>query len=175
MSTGGIEDMLMNRSNRALNRVVVAGALALGAALAQAEPIKPERFALLGQEQVTQACVAAMNLRGDQAMRNVDGTKVERLAGLRQYMFARQVWMLDAKADDALLQHWTRSFASQDAAQRSAESSYCFAAAAARVDAMPERDVRRLRVESHDTAQTMWARHQAATRTRDQRVGALTR
>jgi len=168
--------MFLIGSNSTLGRVVVAGALAFGAALAQAGPVKPERFALLEQQQVTLACVAAMNVRGDQAMRNEDSTNGERLTGLRQYMFARRVWMLDADVDDALLalDHWTRSFESQSAVEQGVQSSYCFAAAAARVDAMPEHDVWRLRDEGYATAQMMWARHQAAARIRGESVGALT-
>lgn len=166
--------MFSNGSNRALHRLVVVGALAFGAAVAQAAPVKPERFALLEPQQVAQACVAAMNVRGDQAMRNEDSTSGERLTGLRQYRFASRVWMLEAQVEDGSLDHWTRAFESQTAAQRSAQSAYCFDAAAARVDAMPEHEVSRLRVEGYDTAQTIWARHQAAARTEGERVGALT-
>jgi len=166
--------MLLNGSDRALRRVLAMGVLAFGAAIAQAGPVKPERFALLDQQQVALACVAAMNARGDQAMRNEDSTNGERLTALQQYMFARRVWTLDAKVEDALLDHWTRSFGSQSAVERSAQSSYCFAAAAARVDAMPEHDVSRLRLEGYDTAQTIWTRYQATARTGGERVGALT-
>jgi len=167
--------MLSNGSNRTLRRVVATCALVLGAAGAQAAPAKPERFALLEPQQVALACVAAMNLRGDQAMRNEDSTSGERLTGLRQYRFAGRVWMLDAKVDDASLAPWKRAFESQSAAERSAQSSYCFDAAAARVDAMPEHEVSRLRAEGYDTAQAIWARHQAAARTEGERVGALMR
>jgi hypothetical protein len=167
--------MLLNGSDRALRRVVVMGVLAVGAAVAQAGPVKPERFALLEQQQIALACVAAMNARGDQAMRNEDSINGERLTALQQYMFARRVWLLDAKVEDASLDHWTRWFESQSALERSAQSSYCFAAAAARVDAMPEHEVTRLRAEGHDTAQTIWTRYQASARTGGERVGALTR
>ena len=166
--------MFFNGSDSALRRVVAMGLLAFGAAVAQAEPVKPERFALLEQQQVALACVAAMNARGDQAMRNEDSTNDERLTALQQYMFARRVWMLDGKVEGALLQHWTRSFESQSAEERSAQSSYCFAVAAERVDAMPEHDVSRLRLEGYDTAQTIWTRYQATARTGGERVGALT-
>lgn len=165
--------MLLNGSDRALRRVVALGVLAFGAAVTQAAPVKPERFALLEQQQVAMICVAAMNARGDQAMRNEDSTNGERLTALQQYMFARRVWMLDAKVEEAL-DRWTRSFESQSAAERSAQSSYCFAAAAARVDAMPEHDVSRLRVEGYDTAQMVWTRYQATARSGGARVGALT-
>ena len=152
--------MFLSGSDRALRRVVAVGALALGSAVTQAGQVKPERFALLEQQQLALACTAAMNVRGDQAMRNEDSTNGERLTALQQYMFATRVWMLDAKVEDTLLNHWTRTFHSQSAVERSAQSSYCFAAAAARVDAMPEHDVRRLRVEGYDMAQTIWARYQ---------------
>ena len=99
---GGAEDMFLNGSDRALRRVLAIGVLAFGAAVAQAGPVKPERFALLDEQQVALACVAAMNARGDQAMRNEDSTNGERLTALQQYMFARRVWMLDAKVEDAL-------------------------------------------------------------------------
>jgi hypothetical protein len=167
--------MFLNGSHGALRRVVAVGVLAFGAAVAQAEQVMPERFALLEQQQVALVCVAAINVRGDQAMRNEDSTIGERLTALRQYMFARRVWMLDAKVEDALLNHWTRSFESQSAVERSAQSSYCFAAAAASVDAMPEHDVRRLRAEGYDTAQMVWARYQATARAEGDSVGALTR
>lgn len=167
--------MLSNGSKRALRRVVATGVLAFGAAVAQAAPAKPERLALLEPQQLALACVAAMNVRGDQAMRNEDSTSGERLTGLRQYRFAGRVWMLDAKVEDASLDPWTRAFQSQGAAERSAQSSYCFDAAAARVDAMPEHEVSRLRVEGYATAQTIWARHQAAARAQGERVGALMR
>jgi hypothetical protein len=166
--------MFLNGSDRALRQVLAIGVLAFGAAVAQAGPVKPERFVLLDQQQVALACVAAMNARGDQAMRNEDSTSSERLTALQQYMFARRVWMLDAKVEDALLDHWTRSFESQSAVERNAQSSYCFAAAAARVDAMPEHDVSRLRVEGYDIAQMIWTRYQATARIGGERVGALT-
>jgi hypothetical protein len=165
--------MFLNGSDRALRRTVAMGVLAFGAAVAQAGPVKPERFAPLEQQQVALACVAAMNARGDQAMRNEDSTNGERLTALQQYMFARRVWMLDATVEDASLHHRTRSFESQSAVERSAQSSYCFAVAAARVDAMPEHDVSRLRGEGYDAAQMIWTRYQATTRTGGQRVGAL--
>lgn len=167
--------MLSNGSNRTLRRVVAVGVLAVSAAVAQAAPVKPERLALLEPQQLALACVAAMNVRGDQAMRNQDSTSGERLTGLRQYSFAGRVWMLDAKVEDASLHRWTRAFESQSAAQRSAQASYCFDAAAARVDAMPEHEVSRLRAEGYDTAQTIWARHQATARAGSERVGALMR
>ena len=166
--------MFLNGSDRALRRVVAMGVLAFGAAVAQAMPVKPERFALLEQQQVALICVAAMNARGDQAMRNEDSINGERLTGLQQYMFARRVWMLDAKVEDALLAHWAHSFESQSAAERSAQSGYCFAAAAARVDAMPEHDVSRLRAEGYDTAQMVWTHYQATARNGGARLGALT-
>jgi len=166
--------MFFNGSDSALRRVVAMGVLAFGAAVAQAGPVKPERFALLEQQQVALACVAAMNARGDQAMRNEDSTNDERLTALQQYMFARRVWMLDARVEDALRHHWTRSFESQSADERSAQSSYCFAVAAERVDAMPEHEVSRLRVQGYDAAQMIWTRYQATTRTEGERVGALT-
>jgi hypothetical protein len=62
-----------------------------------------------------------------------------------------------------LLHHWTRSFESQSAVERSAQSSYCFAVAAARVDAMPEHEVSRLRGEGYNAAQMIWTRYQPAT------------
>jgi hypothetical protein len=166
--------MFLNGSDSALHRVVAIGVLAFGAAVAQAGPVKPERLALLEQQQVALACVAAMNARGDQAMRNEDSTSSERLTALQQYMFARRVWMLDAKVEDASLHHWTHSFESQSAVERSAQSTYCFAIAAARVDAMPEDDVSRLRVEGYDAAQMIWTRYQATARSEGERVGALT-
>jgi hypothetical protein len=166
--------MFLNGSESALHRVVAIGVLAFGAAVAQAGPVKPERFALLEQQQVALACVAAMNARGDQAMRNEDSTHGERLTALQQYMFARRVWMLEAKVEDELPHHWTRAFESQSAIERSAQSSYCFAVAAARVDAMPEHDVSRLRVEGYNAAQMIWARYQATTRTGGERAVALT-
>ena len=167
--------MFSNRKNRALRQVVAVGVLAFGAAVAQAGPVMPERFALLEPQQVALACVAAMNARGDQAMRNEDSTTGERLTGLQQYMFARRVWMLDAKLESASLDHWKHSFEAQSAVERSAQSSYCFDAAAARVDAMSEHDVSWLRVEGHDTAQVLWNRHQATARIGSETVGALTR
>jgi hypothetical protein len=167
--------MFSNGSNRALRRVAAVGVLIFGAGVAQAEQVMPERFALLGPQQLAVVCVAAMNARGDQAMRNQDSTDGERLIALQQYMFARRAWMADGQVEDALLNRWTRSFESQSTAERSAQANFCFDAAAARVDAMPEHDVRRLRVESHDTAQTVWARHQATARVEGATVGALTR
>jgi hypothetical protein len=167
--------MFLNESNRALRRAMAVGVLAFGAAVAQAGQAMPERFALLEQQQVALVCVAAMNARGDQAMRNEDSTHGERLTALQQYMFARRVWMLDAQLEDASLDHWRRSFESQSAVERSAQSSYCFDAAAARVDAMPEHDVARLRDEGYDAAQVIWARHRATARAEGDRVGALTR
>ena len=166
--------MSFDGSERALRRVVAVGVLALGAAVAQAGQVKPERFALLEQQQVALACMAAMNVRGDQAMRNEDSTNGERLTALQQYMFASRIWMLDAKVEGTLLNHWTRSFESQSAAEQSAQSSYCFAVAAARVDAMPGHDVGRLRVEGYDTAQTIWARFQGTARAEAKSEGAPT-
>jgi hypothetical protein len=166
--------MFLNASDRVLRRVLALGVLAFGAAVAQAGPVKPERFALLDQQQIALACVAAMNARGEQAMRNEDGTNGERLTALQQYMFARRVWVLDARVEDALLGHWTRSFESQSAVERSAQSSYCFAAAAARVDALPEHDVARLRLEGYATAHTIWIHYQATARAGGESVGALT-
>jgi hypothetical protein len=167
--------MISNGSKRALHRVVAMSVLAVGAAVAQAAPVKPERFALLEPQQVALACVAAMNVRGDQAMRNEDSTSGERLTGLRQYRFAGRVWMLEAQVEDPSLSHWTRAFESQGAAERSAQAGYCFDAAAAHVDAMPEHEVSRLRTEGYATAQSIWARHQAAARAEGERVGALMR
>ena len=83
--------MFLNGSDSALRRVLTIGVLAFGAAVAQAGPVKPERFAPLEQQQVALACVAAMNARGDQAMRNEDSTNDERLTALQQYMFAPHV------------------------------------------------------------------------------------
>ena len=158
--------MFLNGADGALRRAVAIGLLAFGAAVAQAGPVKPERFTLLEQQQVALACVAAMNARGDQAIRNEDSTNGERLTALQQYMFARRVWMLDARVEDALRHHWTRSFESQSADERSAQSSYCFAVAAARVDAMPEHDVSRLRGEGYAAARMIWTRYQASSDTR---------
>ena len=155
--------MSSNRSHRALRGAVAAGLLACGAAVAHAEQMMPERFALLEQPEIASVCVAALNARGDQAVRNEDAMDSERLTALQQYMFARRVWMLDANLDDASLARWARSFHSQSAAERSVQSSYCFDAAVARVDAMPEHDAWRLRADAYGSAQTMWARHRAAT------------
>ena len=167
--------MVSNRSQRALRRAVAAGLLTCGAAVAHAEQMMPERFALLEQSQVASACVAAMNARGDQAVRNEDSTDSERLTALRQYMFARRVWMVGVDLDDASLERWARSFESQSAAERSVQSSYCFDAAAARVDALPEHDVWRLRADGHGSAQMMWARYRAATRAEGPSASAMMR
>jgi hypothetical protein len=151
------------------------GVLACGAAVAQAEPGMPERFALLEQQQVALVCVAAMNVRGAQAVLDEDNTDGERLTALKQYMFARRVWMLDANVDDASLDRWARSFDSQSATERRAQSSYCFDAAAARVEAMPEQDVGRLRAEGHGSAQMVWGRYHTATRAEGLTASAMTR
>jgi len=166
--------MSSNRSHRALRGAVAAGLLACGAAVAHAEQMMPERFALLEQPQIASVCAAAMNARGDQAVRNEDAMDSERLTALQQYMFARRVWMLDAHLDDASLERWARSFDSQSAAERSVQSSYCFDAAVARVDAMPEHEVWRLRADGYGAAQTMWTRHRAATRAEGPSASAIT-
>ena len=156
--------MSSNRSHRALRFVVAAGLLACGATVAHAEPMRPERFALLEQPQIASVCAAAMHARAEQALRNEDAMDSERLTALQQYLFARQVWMLDVRLDDASLERWARSFESQSAAERSVQSSYCFDAAVARVDAMPEHDVWRLRADGYGAAQMTWARHRASHR-----------
>jgi hypothetical protein len=167
--------MSLKGSHGALRRVVAASALALGAAVTQAGQGMPERFALLEPQQVALVCVAAMDARGERAMRNEESTRAERLTGLRQYMYARRVWLLDAQVEGTSLDHWTRAFESQSASERSAQSSYCFDAAAARVDAMAEHDVWRLRAEGYGRAEMIWTRHQATARAEGQSVGALTR
>jgi hypothetical protein len=42
------------------------------------------------------------------------------------------------------------------------------------VDAMPEHDARRLRVEGHHAAQTIWARYQGTARAESESAGAST-
>ena len=172
---GGAEDMFLNGSDRALRRVLAIGVLAFGAAVAQAAPVKPERFALLDQQQVALACVAAMNARGDQAMRNEDSTNGERLEQPCSSTCSRAVSGCSMpKSKTRCLTTGRARSDRRSEVERSAQSSYCFAAAAARVDAMPEHGVSRLRVEGYDTAQTIWTRYQATARAGGERVGALT-
>jgi hypothetical protein len=146
--------MISNRSNRALRSAVGVGVLACCAAVAQAEQVMPERFALLEQQQVAQVCAAAMNLRGDQAVRNEDSTDGERRTGAAAVHVRAPRVVLDTNVEDASLDRWARSFSGRKRGRSQRAVELLLRCRASRVDAMPViHDVLRLRAESHGSAQ----------------------